>query len=401
MMLHNWTLQVRSHTSLALLGLASTSYFTAMIVARKSLEADELYFWNSLVTIIAVAFSFCFFGAEQLFLRLSAVKNSRVVVSRYVLLLMALAAALFTVVLGMLSEGYFFRLGMPALYPALAFCVSVFVFVYNLMRLQKAFNLAQLAANGWKFAMLVALLLAQLGYVPMVIMSLGLGLSCVGVLLLFWGKRSSLEITKDALPTEWTRLFLSFMISLFVLMMLNNLDRFIMVRLSSQEKFSDYVYIVTLLLLPFSLLSNYVGFKEMAYLKRRYNRRRFLRKTVIVGGVAAGFFMLWFGTIFALQDLLEVTVFLSYAVPGLAIVSCRCSYALLSTLFGLQGRPEQIHIANLLTILAMSIGILGVYVVGVTINSILYLLAALWCVRVVIYAWFSAGIAQYEACYAV
>jgi hypothetical protein len=321
--------------------------------------------------------------------------------NRATLRLMGGALVLFTALLALLSEGYFFRLGTPALYPALGLCVGVFVFVYNLLRVRKSFSTAQLAANGWKFTILGALLLAPLGHAPLVITTAGLGLACAGTLALLWRNRTALRITADPMPDRWQTLFLGFLLSLFVLMLLNNTDRLIMTRYGSEAQFSEYVYLVTLLLLPFSLLSNYFGFKEMAYLKQTYDRRRFLLKTLGVGGLAAGLFVPWFGLVYAFQGLLEVSVSWSYALPALVIVTCRCSYALLSTLFGLQGTPGQIHVANLLTLLAIGAAMAVLLAVGVNITNVLVLLAAFWCARVAIYAWFTARIAEYEVRHAL
>ncbi len=387
---------LKGQSSLLFLASLSACFFAAMIVARKTLSPDDLYFWNALVTLVTIGYTFCFFGAEQLFIRFSTVTDGSVAINRGTLQLMGVALLLFTALLALLSEGYFFRLNMVALYPALGVCVGIFVFVYNMMRVRKSFNLAQLAANGWKFTILGALLLAPLENVPWVLTSVGLGLPCVGTLALFWLNRKMLNVTADPMPDQWVSLFFGFLFSLFVLLLLNNTDRLIMTRYGSNAQFSEHVYLVTLLLMPFSLLSNYFGFKEMAYLKQSYDRRRFLRKTIGLGGLAACLFVPWFGLIYAFQGLLEVSVFLSYGLPTLAIVTCRCSYALLSTLFGLQGTPRQILVANLLTLLAIGTGIAVLLAVGVTIINVLVFMAACWCVRVAIYAWYTACISDYE-----
>lgn len=372
---------LKSHISLMLLGCFSVCYFAAMVVARKTLEPDDLYFWNALVTLVSLAFSFCFLGAEQLFLRFSTVTGVRVAINRSTLRLMGGALILFTGLLALLSEGYFFSLDMPALYPVLSLCVGVFVFVYNVLRVQKSFITAQLAANGWKFTILGALLLAPLGNAALVITAAGLGLACVGTLALFWRHRATLEITADPMPAQWKTLFLGFLLSLFVLMLLNNADRLIMTRNGSQAQFSEYVYLVTLLLLPFSLLSNYFGFKEMAYLKQTYDRRRFLRKTLGVGGLAAGLFVPWFGLVYGAQDLLEVPIHLAYALPCLIIVTCRCSYALLSALIGLHAGAVQIHLSNILTLFLVAVLSALVMIWGVDILRLLFMVALFWLAR--------------------
>ncbi|SHE62616.1 hypothetical protein SAMN05444279_10582 [Ruegeria intermedia] len=378
---------LKPHASLLLLGTFSACYFLAMIVARKTLAPDDLYFWNALVTLVAMSFTFCFFGSEQLFLRFSGVsRTGQVRINRTTLCLMGAALVLFTVLLAALSEGYFFQLGSYAIYPVLELCVGLFVFVYNLLRVRKSFSTAQLAANGWKFTILIGVLFAPLGTAPLIIM-VGLGAACVGAVWLFAKNRNALEINDDPMPEQWKTLFLGFLLSLFVLMLLNNADRLIITRYGSEALFSEYVYLVTLLLLPFSLLSNYFGFKEMAYLKRHYDQQAFVRKTLGVGALAAGLFLPWFALIYMAQGLLEVPVEVSYALPCLVIVTCRCAYALLSALFGLKASPSRMHITNVISLIAVLLAAIIVIESEVTIISMLYLLCAFWVSRSFIVLW--------------
>lgn len=395
------TVPLKHHASLLLLAVFSACYFLAMIVARKTLAPDDLYFWNALVTLLAMGFIFCFFGAEQLFLRFSAVSAAgEVRINHATLRLMAKALVVFTTLLAVLSEGYFFQLGSYLIYPVLGLCVGLFVFVYNLLRIRKSFSTAQLAANGWKFTILLGVCLAPLGPARWIIMG-GLAAACAGALWLFVRNRHALKIGNDAMPAQWKTLFVGFLLSLFVLLLLNNADRLIITRYGSEALFSDYVYLITLLLLPFSLLSNYFGFREMAYLKRHYDRRAFQRKTGVAGAIAAGLFLPWFWLISMAQRLLEVPVDVNYALPSLVIVTCRCAYALPSTLLGLQGKPKQIHVANFLTLVVISGGIALLLCVGVTISNVLVLLAVLWCARLAIYMWFTSQIPEYEADHAL
>jgi len=390
---------IERHRSFLLLGASSASYFFAMVVARKTLDADGLYFWNVLVTLVSMSFSFCFFGAEQVFLRQSTVMEGRVEINRTTLWVMAGALLLFTVLLAAVFEGYFFHLGGVAIYLFLAVCVGIFVFVYNFLRLRRSFSAAQLAANGWKFTILPGVLLAPFGNTAWSIMS-GFGLAAAGAIWLLVYSRKSLVVTDDLMPVGWKPLFFGYSLSLLVLMVLNNADRLIISRYGSQEQFSEYVYLVTLLLLPFSLLSNYFGFREMAHLKRGYDRRLFARK-VFAGGALTGFvFVPWFGLIYAFQEALEVPIIGVYALPGMVIVTCRSSYALLSALFALKARPEQIYIANLLTLLVIVAGMSFLIVVKVTITSTLLVFAAFWSARIAIYAYFSVQVKEYKSCHA-
>lgn len=388
------------HASLLLLGTFSVCYFAAMIIARKTLEPVDFYFWNALVTLVAMGFTFCFFGAEQLFLRFSNVANEHMSINRLTLWLMLGSLVLFVALLTTLSERYFFQLGTLAVYPLLGVAVGIFVFVYNFLRVLKAFNTSQLAANGWKFTILIAVILSPLGNAQWIILA-GLIAACGLPLWLFVQNRHRLVVTNNPMPDNWKSLFLGFLLSLFVLMLLNNADRLIMTRYSSESLFSEYVYLVTLVLMPFSLLSNYFGFKEMAYLKQSYSRALFVKKMRNIAMLAAGLFVPWFLFIYGLRDMLELEVRFEYILPCMVIITCRCSYALLSTLFGLKGKPVHIHVANLLTLVAIVLAVAVLLMIGVDVANMLSLIAVFWCIRLAIYSYFTTSISEYEANYAI
>ena len=388
------------HASLLLLGVFSACYFAAMIIARKILAPDDFYFWNSFVTLMAMGFTFCFFGTEQLFLRFSVVSDGRVSINLWTLILMLGTLVLFVVFLAVLSERYFFQLGTFVVYLVLGVCVGIFVFVYNFLRMLKAFSISQLAANGWKFTTLIAVVLAPLGHAPWVILT-GLAAASGPALFLFLQNRHRLNITRDAIPDDWKALFLGFLVSLLVLMLLNNADRLIMSHYGSEMLFSEYVYLVTLLTMPFSLLSNYFGFKETAFLKQSYARTAFVKKSLSVALLSGGLYVPWFLLVYSLQGLLELSVQFEYLFPCLVLVTCRCVYALHSALFGLQGESAHIHLANLMTFVAIGTAVAVILLIGVNILHLLFLLAAFWCVRIAIYAYFTSHIKEYDHSYAV
>lgn len=358
-----------------------------MILARRKLSPDDFYIWNALVTLMGISHSFCFLGAEQLFLRFSAVTESRIVsINQRTLFLMAAMLTLFVALMTLFSEVYFFQLPTLTIYLLVGCSVGIFVFVYNFLRVRRSLTASQFAAQGWKATMLAGLALASRENATWTILA-GLGAASILCILLFATHRRSLAITHTPMPKGWRGLFLGFMISLFTLMLLNNFDRLMMARLGSEQLFSIYVYLVTLLLMPFSLLSNYFGFKEVANLKQSYLPRIFRRRTIWAGVTGAGLMLPWFAMLYGLQETLEVEIKPEYLVPCVIVVACRCSYPFLSALFTLWGKSTEIYAANALTVLAM-LTVVAVALAGdITIIRTLYLLAAFWCIRVGIFSW--------------
>ena len=375
------------HKSLLLLALFSICYFASMVISKKLLSVEDFYFWNSFITLIAISFTFCFLGAEQLFLRYSILTDSGVSISKSTLCVMGVGLTLFSVSLTVLIETYFFRLDSNFTYIITTLCVSVSVFTYNFFRLMQHFSTSQLAANSWKLFLLISVCATPLGYAPWIIIG-GLAVSSIVTTFLFWRNRHRLQLTSGKLPDDWYSLFVGFFLSLLALMLLNNVDRLLMTRYTTPELFSEYVYLVTLLLMPFSLLSNYIGFKETALLKKSYCRRDFLKKTGTVAVVSATLFIFWFIIIYKLQLYLEVSVKLSYFLPCLAIVISRSTYALLSALFGLKGAVCDIHWANFLTLTIILIGIYAILAVELEITKVFYLSAIFFFTRMQIFFFF-------------
>ena len=95
--------------------------------------------------------------------------------------------------------------------------------------------------------------------------------------------------------------------------------------------------------------------------------------------------MIWFGTIFALQTLLEVSVDVCFAVPCLAIATSRFPYAMMSALIALEAGPEQLYLANIMTLMFLTTSICVILYLGVSIVSMLWLVCLFWLARFCIF----------------
>ena len=124
---------LKKSAALVLMAMLSALYFFAMILARKTLSPEDLYFWNVLVTLMSIGFTFCFLGSEQLFLRFSMVdEQRRVFINQNTLKIMIGSSLVFTTVITYLAETYFFQLGNFFIYfISLSRCYYL-VFVANI-----------------------------------------------------------------------------------------------------------------------------------------------------------------------------------------------------------------------------------------------------------------------------
>lgn len=382
------------HGSFLALGVMSFAFFAASVVAKKTMSGDDFYYWNALITVLTVSFSFCFFGSEQILLRFARIEKAKVIVQRKVVYLMIGSLLFFSTAFPLIAEGSFLKLGSLKDYSLCTVSVGLFVFVYNYFRLLKSFVQAQVALNGWKLLVFCAVLLSS-GVGVRAYLAGAMFLAVAITIGIYFLRREDCVLSSEELPNDWVSLFLSYAFSLALLVLLNNVDRFLFGYAGDNYVFSSYVYLVSLLLMPFSIVSNYFGFREAAFLKRSYKRSRFKVKAVRIFVASCLLFFSWFLFLYLLRDSFEIDISFSYLFPGVLIVSCRNAYSLYSALFGLHGSPKQIQIGNLMTLTVVVFSAWVVFYFGVNTLSVLIMLSVFWISRLSIYVWFTRKVEDY------
>ncbi|MGP5157691.1 hypothetical protein [Pseudoalteromonas prydzensis] len=378
---------LNANKSFFIMALSSSLYFSATFLAKKTMSENDFYYWNVLLTISAISYSFCFFGSEQLFLRCGELKGGRYHIPNNILKIMFFCFLLYFGIFSVLTNMVLFRVDDYLLTTLVALLSANSVFVYNLLRITKLFTASQLINNFWKIALFFAVLVAggsnvkELLYITLLLCTLISGVVLIRVI-------PKLKVTHDA-TSNIQSLFLSFALSLLVLVLLNNFDRFFIEKLFMKEQFSSYVYLLSLLIMPFSIISSYIGFKEVSALKTRYVQTEFNKKVLFVALGLSVFFSVWFIILLMLSDYLELAMELSYFVPCLTIVVVKSVYSLYSSIFGLKGSAKQIQISNLVTIVAVAISVAFTYFfINEQPSLILYTVAAVWLSRVFVFAFF-------------
>ncbi|TKG10168.1 hypothetical protein [Vibrio sp. F13] len=386
---------IKANLSLIAMFVFSGCFFLSSILAKKVLSDESFYQYNLMTTIFSMSFTFCFLGSEQLFLRFGKALEGRYQVSFDTIKLMLMSNIVFVLLCYFFLKGLFFEDSNDLYFLLIPFYTAFFVFTYNILRVQQCFLLSQIANNVWKISLLLSVFLSV--WEDFYIMSnILLALTALLVMVFLYEKRHLLVVSSHKQPKDWKHLFLGFSISLFVLLLINNVDRLIIEKYLLQNDFSSYVYLVTLLIMPFSILSSYFGFKEVAFLKLKYNKELFHKKLVKISLASFVLYSVWFVLLFMLKDILEVPVEKVFFIPCLIIVVCKSAYSLVSSLFGLKGSYKQILVTNLLTILVV-FSVFGFLLsVGVNYLYLLYSLSFIWAFRFLIYYLQTRKVREYE-----
>jgi hypothetical protein len=386
---------LRKNVSFFALVFFSIAFLSSSILARKILTDSDFYYFTSVLTIISIYFSLCFLGSEQLLLRHASVMSfSRIRINGNILLVMFFSLILFSLVFSVISELMFFRLQSKSLYILIGLCVGSFVFVYNSLRLQGFFFLAQVAANGWKLPLLLAVASSLWGDFRFLISS-SLFISFLFTIIIFQSKKKYIDIFWSDLPEDWFNLYLGFMGSLFTIMLIGHLDRLLVVKYLSPSEFSNYVYLIMILIMPFSLIANYFGFREVPKLKVSYNPRSFLSRIKLIGFGCIVLFSLWFIFVWAISSYLQVNIESDFFIPSVLIIVARILYSFMSALFGLTASARDIMISNVIFIILIVASTSFLVFIGFTVLNILYFSAFIWSSRFSLYFLFSRKIKAY------
>lgn len=389
---------LKSNISFVIMAFFSLCYFISSFIAKKSMSDDDFYYWNVLITLISASFSFCFLGAEQLFVRFGKVNCNNYEVPRDTILLMFSSNILYFIFLVFVVNRYFFIIDSIET----LFFVSIFpsfsVLCYNFSRMRKKFVTAQLLNNSWKPILLIGVFIANFFSVVETMVLMMLVSFSISALYIF-KNRGHLTISNDKQPKEWKTLFLGFSLSLFVMVLLNSIDRVIVEKIFTQEEFSSYVYLLSILIMPFSLISSYFGFKEVAYLKSEYVKEKFRKKTYQVALISSVLFTLWFIIIFLSSDILELELAGGMFIPALLLVVSKCVYSMFSSIFGLKAKAKDIQMANVITVILIFFICLILLNIKVSIYDVILSISILWIGRCFIFLIYIKEIKEYKVEY--
>ncbi len=153
---------------------------------------------------------------------------------------------------------------------------------------------------------------------------------------------------------------------------------------------------LTVLIMPFSLISSYFGFKEVAYLKSKYNKKVFFNKMLAVGLISFFFFAVWFNIVYLFRGYIEVDISYNVFIPLSIMVVTKCVYSLVSALFGLRSTKKDIIHANLYTSIIIAFSTFILFSSNVTLQKMIYFMSVLWLARMCIYIIFCNNINEYN-----
>lgn len=392
----------KNHKSLFVILFGSLGIFTSNIILKKSLTNSEYYEYSLVITFLSLLSSFGAFGFEQVFLRLSKMINSRItLIDSKLLLFMIISICISTV----LSSYYILKFTEVTINPIIVITlfvgISILMVIFNIYRFRSNFVCAQLINNLWKICLLVfscAIYLFSLNIDYLLYIDSVIWCSIV-FLLMYCLKNNFIKISSYLNTKKILSLSLNFFIALLTISFLSQGDRLLIENFFSKQVFTNYFYLCTLFLYPFSLFQNYIGFKELILIKNgQVNIERRIRLITFFTCIL-GIVILISSYFLSKINFLEINFARDkFLILMLIFIGCmKILYSYYSSIVGSIGTIGQLKKMNVFFLIVISLSATFFYYQVQSILTLVGLFTVLWASRLLIWSYFSKpAIAKYK-----
>ena len=378
------------------------SIFLVNIVLKATLSDFQYGEYSIFITFLQVCISFGFLGLEQVFLRLSEVRDETLLTDKKLLKITFVVGLLFSLLLSAVFSKIFLKIQVATtLLMLLTFSTSLMMFLYNIVRLKKQFVVAQLFNNMWKYIVLVitGILLIGGNVNTKTLIEIFTYVS-IGSATFF-----SIYVIKN-IPFKFTNSFelsaiykysFHFVISMLSITFIGFFDRFYIKALFGSEAFGDYFYLATIFYFPFALLQGYVGFKELVFFKTNASLPILKRKLRNINVLSVIIAIAIYGAAYVLNDL-EVIPAIDFASSGsvililMALGVLRINYSMLSSVLGATGSIKIIRNANIQSLVFILLIVTAGSNYLISVEAVAFCILLVWISRILV--WYFNAVKQ-------
>lgn len=282
-----------THLSLLFIVLGAGCLFISNFFLKDIISDEDYGKYSIVITYISVMYLFGILGTEQGFLRFSFKREQNTIEIHKSQLILSISLALISSFLSYIFFKNYFSI--ISINNGLLFfgtlSVVLLLFLYNVLRLNEDYILSQLVANYWKIFLLIVTLyffFFDVNDFDCLINAIFINIifSCVCTILFILLKVKFIFSEKKI--NLWSTFF-HFFVSIATFTIATFIDRFVIEYKFSTREFGDYFYLSNLIIAPFSILQNYIGFKKLVKFKKNFTISIFLKQNQDV--VKIGFLM--------------------------------------------------------------------------------------------------------------
>ena len=378
------------------------SIFLVNIVLKATLSDFQYGEYSIFITFLQVCISFGFLGLEQVFLRLSEVRDKTLLTDKKLLKITFVVGLLFSLLLSAVFSKIFLKIQVATtLLMLLTFSTSLMMFLYNIVRLKKQFVVAQLFNNMWKYIVLVItgvlLIGGNVNAKTLIEIFTYVSIGSATFFSIYVIKNIPFKFTNSFELSAIYKYSFHFVISMLSITFIGFFDRFYIKAFFGSEAFGDYFYLATIFYFPFALLQGYVGFKELVFFKTNASLPILKRKLRNINLLSVIIAIAIYGAAYVLNDL-EVIPAIDFASSGsvililMALGVLRINYSMLSSVLGATGSIKIIRNANIQSL----VFILLIFAAGsnylISVEAVAFYILLVWISRILV--WYFNAVKQ-------
>jgi len=289
------------HASLIFVILGACSLFACNILMKEILSPALYGQFSVFITYCSLIYVFGMFGLEQVFLRFSKACNNTIKTQKTQFLLIIPVILLLPTITTILFKKYYSEIIIDTgllFYCSLGLVGSMFLF--TVFRLNSNFVLSQIMSNGWKIGMFILSILYFLFHKSdfnFFITTVAIIIIIIFLIFLFYALKSiNIQFNDEVSNRDLIESSLHFFISIASFSLLIFCDRIIVEHKYNFVVFGNFFYLCNFFLAPFSILQNYIGFKQLIFFKSKFNKNylvSFSKKIILLGtGLALSLFFI-------------------------------------------------------------------------------------------------------------
>jgi len=378
------------------------SIFLVNIVLKASLSDFQYGEYSIFITFLQVCISFGFLGLEQVFLRLSEVRDDRLLTDKKLLKITFVVGLLFSLLLSAVFSKIFLKIQVATtLLMLLTFSTSLMMFLYNIVRLKKQFVVAQLFNNMWKYIVLVItgilLIGGNVNVKTLIEIFTYVSIGSATFFSIYVIKNIPFKFTNSFELSAIYKYSFHFVVSMLSITFIGFFDRFYIKAFFGSEAFGDYFYLATIFYFPFALLQGYVGFKELVFFKTNASLPILKRKLRTINVLSVIIAIAIYGAAYILNDL-EIIPAIDFTSSGsvifilMALGVLRINYSMLSSVLGATGSIKVIRNANIQSL----VFILLIFAAGsnylISVEAVAFCILLVWISRILV--WYFNAVKQ-------
>ncbi|OCB77211.1 hypothetical protein LPBF_04210 [Flavobacterium crassostreae] len=295
----------KKHFSFALIVLGAGCFFLSNILFKIVFNEVEYGKYSIIMTYLSLIYILGLLGLEQIFLRYSFQKKTNIITTQKFQLQLIFWIILIIPFFGVYCfKNYFLDvyINIFLLYFASLAMVAL-LFIFNILRLNTNYVIAQFISNFWRFSLLIIAVIAfvykKILFIYIINAILISTIFIFIVALIYCQKKIKFVFDQDVSKKDLLFTAFQFFISISTFSFLLFGDRFLVEYKFSVEEFGNYFYLTNFFLAPFSIFQNYIGFKQLISFKKQFSFRTLeqLNRKILILGCLLGLFLYGFSYI--------------------------------------------------------------------------------------------------------